>query len=252
MNTVTLEQTIAALQAIGLQPGDRLLVHSAIQFLGRPVGGPAMYLEAIQTVIGSGCITVPTFNFAWARGETFDPQNTPSQGMGAFSELVRQHPNAHRTTHPMQSLAILGDCAAELAACDTPSAFDDGSAFDRLLKLDFKLLLLGAEIHAAAMVHYCEQRANVPYRYWKDFTGPVITPSGPEMRTYRMFVRDMQIDPLLRLHPIQALLQARQQWQEAPLNYGKLSACRLVDFVDAADHILTADPWALVANPPER
>jgi hypothetical protein len=30
------------------------------------------------------------------------------------------------------------------------------------------------------------------------------------------------------------------------LNYGQIAACRLVDFVAAADELLANDPWALV------
>lgn len=251
MHEVTLQQVIDILHILGIQPGDGLLMHSAIQFLGRPANGPGMYLEAIQAVIGeTGTIAVPTFNFAFARGKRYDPQNTPSQGMGAFSEYVRQQPAARRTTHPMQSLAVIGRYASELAALDTPGAFDDGSAFDRMLKLDFKLLLLGADIQYTAMVHYSEQRTNVPYRYWKDFTGEILTPDGWQPRTCRMFVRDLQIDPYLVLHPIQEVLEARQQWHSQPLNYGKIAACRLSDFVAATNHLLVQDPWALVENAP--
>ena len=208
-----------------------------------------MYLEAIQAVIGpQGTLAAPTFNFSFARGERYDPQQTPSQGMGAFSEYVRQQPGARRTLHPMQSLAVIGRYADDLAQRDTPSAFDPGSPFERMLELDFKLLMLGAELKYAAMVHYSEQRANVPYRYWKDFTGEVHTPRGWETRTYRMFVRDLEIDPLLTLTPIQEELQKRGQWASAPVNYGIVSACRLVDFVSVADALLAANPWALVVD----
>ena len=97
-----------------------LLVHSAVQFLGRPVGGLRMYLEAIQEVIGAeGTLVVPTFNFGFAQGERYDPADTPSQGMGAFSEFVRQLPEARRTSHPLQSVAVVGRYAADLANRDT-------------------------------------------------------------------------------------------------------------------------------------
>ena len=252
MREVTLKQIIDCLQALGIQSGDGLLVHSAIQFLGRPVGGTGLYLQAIQDVIGlHGTVAVPTFNFAFARGKRYDPQNTPSQGMGVFSEYVRQQPAARRTTHPMQSLAMIGRNADALAQIDTPGAFDDGSAFDRMLRLDFKLLLLGADIQFTSMVHYSEQRFNVPYRYWKDFSGEILTDSGWKSRTYRMFVRDLQIDPYVVLHPIQEALESRQQWSSQPLNYGQIAACRLADFVAATNHLLAQDPWALV-KPLER
>ena len=273
MRQVTREQVIAALQAVGVLPGDGLIVHSAIHFLGQPSGGIGIYYRALRAILddtaeksspptelrqtvttdpplASGTIAVPTFNFAFARGDTFDPQSTPSIGMGALSEYVRQLPEAQRTPHPMQSLSVVGCHATDLARRDTPSAFDPGSAFERMLELDFKLLLLGADIQAVAMLHYCEQRAGVPYRYWKDFTGQVKTPHGWETRTYRMYVRDMQIDPKIVLYPVQEVLQQRGLWSSQPLNYGQIALCPLADFVTAIDEFLARDPWSLVTNHP--
>jgi aminoglycoside N3'-acetyltransferase len=268
MRQVTQDQVIAALQAVGVQPGDGLMVHSALHFLGQPAGGIGIYYRAIcalldvppgntdpsarrDSLLTSGTIAVPTFNFAFARGETFDPQETPSVGMGALSEYVRQLPEAQRTPHPMQSLSVVGYHSADLARRDTPSAFDPGSAFERMLELDFKLLLLGADIQAVAMLHYCEQRAGVPYRYWKNFTGQVNTLQGWQSRTYRMFVRDMKIDPKIELYPVQDVLHQRGQFFSQPLNYGQISLCRLSDFVTVVDEFLARDPWSLVTNRPQ-
>ena len=179
--------------------------------------------------------------------------STPAEGMGVFPEYVRQRPEALRTRHPMQSLAVIGVHAPVLVQCDTPSAFEAGSAFERMLDLDFKLLLLGADIQAASIVHYCEQRAVVPYRYWKSFQGVIIHHLSdgtvqPGVDTYRMFVRDLELDAHLDLHPIQYALQRQGQWSTTNLNYGAVALCRLQDFVRAADELLAADSWALVEN----
>ncbi len=265
MHSVAQAQIAALLRALGLQPGDNLLVHAAIQFLGKPEGGVGTYFAAICEVAGGESqvseaprtlhpapfiftLAVPAFNFAFARGEPYDPANTPSQGMGAFAEYVRQLPGARRTPHPMQSLAIVGLHAEDLASRDTLSAFDPGSAFERLLALDFKLLYLGANIDATSLLHYSEQRYQVPYRYWKTFSGPVRTTYGWETRTYRMYVRDLEANPVLSLAPAQALLEQRGQWRSLPLNYGQVSLCRAVDFTAAVDDLLSADPWCLVTN----
>jgi aminoglycoside N3'-acetyltransferase len=260
MQAVSREQFVSVLRGLGISQGDGLLVHSALQFLGQPEGGIGMYCDALceGLGIGKGTIAVPAFNFSFARGKPFDPKNTPSNGVGVFSEYVRLLPGAQRTTHPMHSLAVIGYRAADLVECDTPSAFEPGSAFEKMLGLDFKLLLLGADVQSVSMVHYCEQRARVPYRYWKQFTGLVrVYPTGGESegewwttRTYRMFVRDLDIDPQLNLSPIQHLLEERGQWASRPLNYGQVSTCRLVDFVNATDELLRADPWVLVENHP--
>jgi len=257
MLQVTTEQAVAALQATGIMPGDGVLVHSAIQYLGQPLGGVGMYYTAFCQALDihpdnpdSGTLAIPAFNFAFARGEPFDPQTTPAIGMGALSEYVRQRAEARRTPHPMQSLAVVGRYAADLAGRDTPSAFDPGSAYERMLELDFKLLLLGASIQAVSMLHYCEQRAEVPYRYWKTFTGSYRMPHGWEQRTYRMFVRDLQLDPKTELFPVQSALQEQGKWQSVPLNYGQVACCRLVDFVAEVDRCLEQDAWQLVTNRP--
>jgi aminoglycoside 3-N-acetyltransferase len=250
MHKVTLSQLLDTLTSLGIHSGDNLLVHSAIQFLGKPEEGLETYLRALQTAIRpQGTLAVPTFNFGFARGERFDRQETPAQGMGVFSEYVRQQPEAKRTPQPLQSLALIGPLAEQLSSLDTPCAFDPGSAFEKLLELDFKLLLLGADVQAVSMIHYSEQRARVPYRYWKDFRGEVRTGQGWEMRTYRMFARDLELDPQLDLRPVQALLEQRGQWQAARLNYGWLSTCKLKDFAAAADDLLAKDPWAIVTQP---
>jgi aminoglycoside 3-N-acetyltransferase len=261
MLKVSAEQVVAALQAVGINPGDSVLVHSAIQYLGQPLGGVPMYYTALCQALdiriglnpddpGSGTLAVPAFNFAFARGDPYDPQNTPAVGMGALSEFVRQQCEACRTPHPMQSLAVVGRHAADLAGRDTLSAFDPDSAYERMLELDFKLVLLGAGIQSVSMLHYCEQRARVPYRYWKDFTGLYHTPGGWEQRTYRMFVRDLQLDPKIELYPVQRALLDQGKWQSSSLNYGQVACCRLVDFVAEVDRSLMQDAWLLVTNRP--
>lgn len=250
MLEVTQAQIAAALRAVGLGAGDGVLAHSALHFLGRPSGGVAVYLGAFQEVLGpQGTLVVPAFNFGFARGERFDPRETPSDGMGVFAELVRKSPGACRSPHPLQSVAALGQFALDLCGRDTPCAFDPGSPFERMLELDFKLLLLGAGMQSASMVHYCEQRAAVPYRYWKEFSGPCRVGERWEARTYRMFVRDLELDPQLDLQPVQAALEARGAWRSQPLNYGRVGACRLADFVEVTAALLRADPWALVSRP---
>lgn len=263
MHTLTYSQLIDVLLAIGLQSGDGVLVHSALHFLGKPEGGVEMVLRGLCEVLGIPChadqtsqaegtLAVPTFNFDFARGQPYDPQSTPSVGMGVFSEVVRQHPLARRTSHPMQSLAVLGRYAADLAGRDTPSAFDPGSAFERMVELDFKILLLGADVQAVSLLHYAEQRVGVPYRYWKEFKGQVKIGGVWEERTYRMYVRDLDLNPRLDLHGVQNRLEERGQWQSQRLNYGAVSLCRMKDFVQAVEECLRADPWSLVKNRPEQ
>lgn len=255
MREITVEQIVDCLLSLGLKGGDGVLVHSALQFLGMPCNGVSDYGAAFFSVLemdaqdvnnSKGTLAVPTFNFAFAKGEAYDAQTTPSKGMGVFAEYIRTLPDAKRTSHPMQSFALFGAKAEEISQRDTPGAFDAGSAFERMLELDFKLLLLGADIQAVSAVHYCEQRVKVPYRYWKEFSGQILTAEKWETYIYRMYVRDMRLNPQLKFYPIQELLKQRGLWVERQLNYGLVSLCSLQDFIQAGDDILRADVNALM------
>lgn len=249
MKEVTLEQVVQSLRAVGVGRGGGVLLHSAIQYFGRPVGGVEMYWKALVEVLGpEGTLAVPAFNFAFARGEPFDVQRTPSDQMGVLSEYVRSLPQAKRSPHPLQSIAVVGRWAEDIADRDTASAFDPGSAFERMLELDFEMVLLGASIQVASIVHYSEQKAQVPYRYWKTFRGTVVRGGAAAVREYRMFARDLALDPQNDFGPVQTWLEARGLWRQTRLNYGHVAACRLGDVVAAADDLLAHDPWALVRD----
>lgn len=257
MREVSQAQVLDSLRQVGVEVGDGLVIHTALQFFGHPQGGLGMYLDALKTAVGldaappGGTLAVPTFNFSFAGGADYDPASTPAVKMGVFSEFFRQQPGAVRTTHPMQSFAVMGTHAAELAAMDTPSAFDDGSAVDWMVRQGFKLLLLGADIQAASILHYSEQRVGVPYRYWKDFGGQVRRNNAWQEAVYRMYVRDMEIDARLEIYEVADELRNRGQWSAVKLNYGMVSLCRLDDFVAATSDLLRADPWRFVTNKPE-
>jgi aminoglycoside 3-N-acetyltransferase len=249
LNEVTRDQVVECLRRIGVEAGDGVLVHAAIQYLGRPSGGVGLYWDAFRQVLGErGTLVVPTFNFGFARGLPFDTANTPSEEMGVFAEHVRCLPDAKRSPHPLQSVAVVGRHADDLARRDTPSAFDPGSAFERMLDLDFKMVLLGASIKVASIVHYSEQKNRVPYRYWKDFEGTIIEAGRPRTAVYRMFARDLALDPRMDFTPVQRTLEEEGRWTQTKLNYGKVALCPLREVVAAADELLQRDPWVLVGN----
>ncbi|MBN2257814.1 MAG: AAC(3) family N-acetyltransferase [Anaerolineaceae bacterium] len=238
-----------ALEKVGIQPGDGLLVHSAIQMLGKPVDGIDIYRKVIQELIGSqGTLVVPTFTLDFPKIKEYDYRSTPSKNMGSFSEYIRQYPGALRSRHAMQSVAVLGKAARDLTERDTPSAFERGSPFERMLQLGFKLLLLGADIQAVSMVHYCETRAAVPYRKWVDFKGRVWQDGAWIEKTYRMYARILEANPSLCLKRIQKELESWGAWQEQSLNYGTIASCTLENFVQVGDDLLARDSWALVEN----
>ena len=238
--------------------GDLVMVHSSLLALGKIIDHslrqiPQVIADTLLDVIGpEGTLVVPALNFGFCRGDGFDRQQTPSENMGLLSEYIRQLPSACRSRHPMQSVAAVGRLAEIICEPDTPSAFDQGSSFDLMIKQNARLLLLGATFQAATVIHHAEQSVGVPYRLWKDFTGKYVDHTGSDpidqTRTYRMYVRDLEIDPKLNMKPLELELIRREQLRSQSLGGGVVRSCQFADLIESAQHCLKTDPNCLVGN----
>lgn len=185
-------QTLAAdLRALGVQPGDVVLVHVSLSRLGWVAGGPVAVIQALQDAVTLlGTLVMPTFTLqltdpaGWRRfavpenwWETiraemsaFDPALTPSRGVGQVAELFRTFPDVRRSDHPHSSFAAWGR-HAEVITSAHPLSFSlgDGSPLAHVYDLNGKVLLLGTEVNTS--LHLAEVRAG--QRPTVPFSGPI-------------------------------------------------------------------------------
>lgn len=149
------------LASLGLERGDRVVVHSSMRAVGADIGGPEAIVGALSAVVGpSGLVVMPTFTYDTGR---FDPRTTPGR-TGVIAETLRARPAAVRSLHPFYSVAALGSGAAEL--CDgheLVAATAVGSPLDRLAESGGKVLLLGTGHTSNTTGHVGEFRADVGY-----------------------------------------------------------------------------------------
>ncbi|MEW2385695.1 AAC(3) family N-acetyltransferase [Micromonospora sp. NPDC047707] len=189
----------ADLRALGLSIGATVLVHASLRRIGPVAGGPAAVLAALCDVLGpAGTVVVPTqtagnsntspaFRTATAgltareaaeveaRIPPFDPDRSPSEGMGAFAEHVRRQPGAVRSRHPQTSFAALGPAAAALTVVhDLECHLGERSPQAALYAADALVLLLGVDYATCTAFHLAEYRLDPP----------------PASRPYRCYVRD--------------------------------------------------------------
>ena len=186
-------QLVTDLQAIGIQEGDSVLIHSSFKSMGHIEGGIATFVAAMRHVLGeSGTLIVPTLTFSYVTEENpvFDYLRTPSC-VGAISEFVRQMPEAKRSVHPTHSCAAIGGRAEEFT-CDhhldnTPVGTH--SPFYKLQQAGGKILMLGCGISCNTSMHGVEEAAEVFYVL------------NPETKPYTMVLPDKTYDlPFYRHH----------------------------------------------------
>lgn len=241
-----------ALSVTGVEAGDLVCVHSSLFMLGRPTEvSPRAVPEAVAQILldylgPRGTLVVPTFTFGFCRGKPFDRQKTPGEGMGVLSEYVRRMPESYRSPHPIQSIAAVGQWAEALCAPDPRCAFDPGGPFDLMRQHDAKLVRLGQG--AVSLIHWAEQQVEVPYRFWKPFTGAYVDEGEPEERTYYMFARDLDIDPRLDFQVVDEALEAQGLLHTASLGSGTVRTCGFREYLEVAEVLLRDDPYCLVQN----
>lgn len=175
-------RTLAAdLRALGVEPGDVLLVHTALSALGWVAGREQAVILALQDAVGpTGTLVVPTQTGSnsdpaeWHAPAVpadwwdairdgmpaFDPARTPSDGMGWLPETLRSWPGAIRSGHPQTSFAALGPAASGLLRRhDLDCRFGDRSPLSALAAAGARVLLLGAGYDSCTAFHLGEARS---------------------------------------------------------------------------------------------
>lgn len=195
MNTVA--SLVRDLHALGLAPGDAVMVHASLRRLGPVAGGPEGALEALLQAIGpqgtlmayvswdrspheetlNGNQLSPDEREAWP---AFDPKTSaPYPGWGYLNTLICRHPAVRRSGNPDASMAAIGPLADTLVA-EHPlsSGYGPGSPLERFIQHQGKVLLLGAPLDALTVLHYSEAIAQIPGKRRVRLEMPVLTPEG--------------------------------------------------------------------------
>ena len=174
---------VQGLAASGLRAGDVLFVQMSSPQIGQIDGANSeaetckQTLDALLEVIGpGGTIFVPAFTLSFERREEFDPVNSPalagSSGESAeFAEVARRHSGAIRSADPLYSVVGIGPLADQVLHNLPNTSFGRDSVFDRLLKLNSKICLIGVNLCHSVVFDFLEESAGVPWRYKKLFTG---------------------------------------------------------------------------------
>lgn len=150
----------------------------------------------IHKVGKEGTVVIPTFNWDFCEGKTFD-YNKTSGKTGALGNAALKDERFKRTKHPIYSFAVCGRGQEDICSIDTEDSFGESTVFGYLYRNNAKAFVIGLNaLEGLTMVHYVEQIIGVPYRYFKTFEGKYIDEQGAEqIKRASMYVRDLKIDP---------------------------------------------------------
>lgn len=192
----------------GLKKGDRVFISSDITALGEICMAhgdkfkPNDLLDSVIEIIGpEGTILLPTYNWDFCHGGTFDYNKTKGK-TGSLGNLALKRQDFKRTQHPIYSFAVWGKDQDYLCGLQNKSSFGEDSPFGYMSCCHVTNILIDVPFeHSFTFVHYLEQKKEheleIHYRYHKDFTSLYRDKDGnEEMRTYSMFVRYLDLEPI--------------------------------------------------------
>ncbi len=164
---VTSCDLLTALQQLGVEQRDVLLVHSSLRAVGPVMGGVDAVLDALEAAVADGLLLLPTHS--WKDGcnpeGIFDPEREPSC-VGYLSERFRRRAGVVRSWHPTHSIAGKGRRAAAFLAGEelTRTPCPRTGCWGRLYDEDAKILFLGASLRTNTFLHSVEEWHGVPDR----------------------------------------------------------------------------------------
>lgn len=247
-----LPDLVRDLIALGVRPGDLLMVHSSLRSIGLVDGGPETVVDALLQALGpQGTLVVPTFTYPTA-GEpdfVFDPTHTPSQ-MGAVSEAARRRPEAHRSIHLAHSIAAIGPLARTITTSGGASGWDVQSPMRQVFNRSGRYLLLGVPYQNLTAMHLCEVWLELPYRKPRVSEGRMRRPDGSTTPLVSIGT------PPLPGHPGSDYNRLGQRMEDAGLvNLGPVgnALARLLNAHDlrtAARELIPYDPHAFLQQGP--
>jgi aminoglycoside 3-N-acetyltransferase len=232
------------LRALGVEPGDVLLVHTSFRAV-RPVeGGPLGLIAALRDAAGaSGTVVMPSWS--GTDDEPFDPTIAPaSPDLGIVADTFWRQPGVLRSDH-VHAFAAAGPQAARIIADPLPlPPHIPASPVGRVHDLDGKVLLLGVGHDADSTIHLAELMAGVPYRVPKHCT--VLRDGRPARLDYQendhCCVRFALVDEWLRARGLQS---------EGRVGHAHARLARARDVVAVAREQLASDPLVFLHSPDE-
>lgn len=193
---VTVETLEKDLKALGVKPGMILLVHSSLSSLGWVCGGPVAVIVALENVLRTyGTLVMPTHSGGLSDPEgwehppvpkswwepirksmpPYDPDFTPTRGVGVIPEVFRKQRDVIRSAHPHLSFAAWGEnCFKIVQNHSLENGLGEASPLARIYDLDGWVMLIGADHDANTSLHLAEYRAEYRTKKTAVMSAPVL------------------------------------------------------------------------------
>lgn len=184
------------LERLGVRTGDLLMVHASLRAVGPIAGGVNELVQALFAAIGPAGTVAAYVDFEpffdeddLALMPVFDKRIAhAARDHGVLHETLRNWPGALRSDHPDAGVVAIGPLAEWLTA-DHPFqyGYGPGSPFEKILRIDGRVLMLGAPLDTITLLHHAEHLAKLPGKRVVRYRRLMPGPQGPEWMGFEEF-----------------------------------------------------------------
>lgn len=253
---LSIDDILNSTRELGIENGDTVMVHSRLFTIGRipkSIDKKVLlngFLKALNSVVGDeGTLIFPTFTLSFCKTGHFDLFNTPSE-MGVLSEDARVDESYTRTVNPIYSVVVKGKDKDKFLSQSPSTCFGKDSIFDLIHKAgNVKFLTIGVSnpCEAISLVHYVEEELKVPYRYFKEFKGNVVTGSEQFEQTVSFYVRDIERNVEFDFDKCYELTKKHNIYSTHTLGNNFMTVVREEEFYEAVKEELGEDQYVFVS-----
>lgn len=186
-------QLLADFRALGVQPGQTIMLHASVKAVGEVMGGPNTILQTLLdalTPTGTLMMYVGWNDIPddigeldedeqaayYAEHPPFDPATARAvRDHSILAEFFRTWPGAVRSLNPEASMSAVG-AQAEWLTADHPLdyGYGTGSPLDKLTQRGGQVLMLGAPLDTITLLHHAEFRAKLRQKNIVHYRCPIL------------------------------------------------------------------------------
>ncbi len=203
---------------LNIKKGERIYLSSdimAISYIAQLNGEKFDMNQFIDSFLDlltpEGTLLIPTFNFQFSNKGMYNYLKSPST-TGALGNTALRRKDFKRTMHPMHSFCVWGKDKEYLCNMKNLNSFGEDSPFAYMRKENVVQIMLGTDYQRSmTFVHYVEKKADVPYRFYKEFQGNYIDENGHETeRTYQYPARYLELGSVEKFNRIGKILEEKK------------------------------------------
>ena len=253
MNTYKLADIKKAIKSVGIKKGDAVFIFpetykfgilESVDFHNKVYEN---FYKIIRNIIGpKGTICINSHTFDTLRLKKKFYYDKPDSTSGGFANYILSLKETIRSNHPAFSVASIGNKAKLVSQNNSLHNYGYKSPFEKFLRLNGKMLSLGADYLRNPFQHSAEFMAGVPYYYNKYTNFKIVKNRKIFKKEYSSFVRHLNIELVMNFRKLKIELKKNKIVKSARLGDSYIYCTDVKKYYNICLNLLTKDQFSLI------